>query len=231
MEFCTQDLAREDNIRAGPKFWGPAIWRVIHVMSLWAGDPHAQNAEPISAPKQFRAFMHALVPLLPCSICSDHLRENLETLPIHESRISSTSFNSLELFRWSYDLHSLVNKLGKKPNLPYSVLIQRSQVMRSPECWGPAAWRMLHSIASAYTYSQVESKAFRALIQIWVSLIPPQQGGIFLKAYLRVNPLSAEHLRDSNNLFKWTYDLHNAVNQRLGKPNLSFTKAKSIYMM
>lgn len=230
MSFCHEDLAREPDIRSGPRFWGPAIWRMIHVTSLWACDPHSRHAQPIPGPRQYRAFMHALVTLLPCSICRDHLHQNLTTLPINESSISNARFNKLELLRWSYDLHSLVNQFGKKVNLPYSQLLSRVPKLRDSDCWGPAAWRTLHSIASAYEPEAVTGQAFRAMILVWANLIPPNQGGVFLKKYIEINPITKSHLKNARNLFEWTYDLHTAVNAYMGKPNISLKAARKIYL-
>jgi hypothetical protein len=54
-------------------------------------------------------FFEAMPDVLPCSMCGKHLKENLKLLPVDTD----------DMFRWSIDLHNLVNSQLNKPEVPY----------------------------------------------------------------------------------------------------------------
>jgi Erv1 / Alr family len=54
-------------------------------------------------------FFESMPDILPCAQCGKHLRENLQTLPI----------DTTDLFRWSVDLHNLVNTQLNKPEVAH----------------------------------------------------------------------------------------------------------------
>lgn len=82
-----------------PMMFGPHYWAVIHISCLAAGKN--LTAEKLNQMKQ---FVDSLPGILPCIDCQEHLVENLVTLP----------FDGGDPFKWSVDLHNLVNnQLGK----------------------------------------------------------------------------------------------------------------------
>lgn len=87
-----------------PTVFGPYFWSVIHMTCLSAGK---------NVPDEKRAaleqFFNSLPAILPCSQCGKHLKENLALLP----------FNADDPFRWSVDLHNLVNTQLMKPEVEY----------------------------------------------------------------------------------------------------------------
>lgn len=87
-----------------PTVFGPYFWSVIHMACLSAG-------KNISDEKRaaLERFVHSLPEILPCSQCGKHLKENLSILP----------FNPDDPFRWSVDLHNLVNMQLMKPEIEY----------------------------------------------------------------------------------------------------------------
>jgi hypothetical protein len=54
-------------------------------------------------------FYESMPDILPCAQCGKHLRENLFMLPP----------DTADLFRWTVDLHNLVNSQLNKPEIPY----------------------------------------------------------------------------------------------------------------
>jgi hypothetical protein len=54
-------------------------------------------------------FFESLPDILPCAMCGRHLKENLETMPVDTS----------DLFRWTVDIHNLVNDQINKPTVSY----------------------------------------------------------------------------------------------------------------
>jgi hypothetical protein len=89
-----------------PDLWGPSVWAAIHLICLGAPekiDPATQNA--------YATFFKQLPYILPCATCAKHLEANLQTLPL-EGDVTQTRES---LFRWSVELHNLVNKQLGKP--------------------------------------------------------------------------------------------------------------------
>jgi hypothetical protein len=87
-----------------PTTFGPYFWSVIHMTALSAN-------EGISPEKKeaYVRFFEAMPDVLPCSMCGKHLKDNLQLLPVDTD----------DMFRWSVDLHNLVNSQLSKPEVPY----------------------------------------------------------------------------------------------------------------
>lgn len=87
-----------------PTVFGPYFWSVIHMTALSAG----KELPPDKAQAYLR-FYESMPDVLPCAQCGKHLRENLVILPP----------DSTDLFRWTVDLHNLVNSQLNKPEISY----------------------------------------------------------------------------------------------------------------
>lgn len=87
-----------------PTVFGPYFWSVVHMTALSAPD----DLDPEKAQAYVR-FFESLPDILPCAMCGRHLKENLETMPVDTS----------DLFRWTVDIHNLVNEQINKPEVSY----------------------------------------------------------------------------------------------------------------
>jgi hypothetical protein len=90
-----------------PDSWGPYVWAAIHLVCIGAPDVLGPAEQ-----MHYKQFFMILPDVIPCGICSDHLRENLQKLPVDQSLASSK-----DMFKWSVDLHNLVNSQLNKPNV------------------------------------------------------------------------------------------------------------------
>jgi len=81
-----------------PNIFGPYFWTVIHISCLTSN-----NKEGLGR------FIETLPDIIPCLHCSEHLKENLKTLP----------FDPTDPFRWSVQLHNNVNRDLNKPVITY----------------------------------------------------------------------------------------------------------------
>lgn len=90
--------------RIPPTTWGPFFWHTMHIVAL--GYPNEPTyAEKRAAKEFYESFTH----LIPCPTCKIHYSDHLKELPITPSLDSRK-----DLFRWTVDMHNLVNKdLGK----------------------------------------------------------------------------------------------------------------------
>jgi len=87
-----------------PTTFGPYFWSVIHMTALSANEGISHEKK-----EAYIRFFEAMPDVLPCSMCGKHLKENLKLLPVDTD----------DMFRWSIDLHNLVNSQLNKPEVPY----------------------------------------------------------------------------------------------------------------
>lgn len=95
------------------------------------------------------------------------------------------------------------------------------------EIWGPAAWLLIHSAALSYPESQPSPEIkenYKKFFQSLVYVLPCAYCREHYKQHLERMPVSAV-LHSRMSLFQWTVDLHNEVNESLGRPRLSYLEA------
>ncbi len=90
-----------------PNVWGPFFWHTIHITAI--GYPKDPSYGHKHAAKE---FFESLQFLIPCQVCREHYKKNLQLLPVgpHLDRRE-------DLFRWTVNLHNDVNKVLGKPIL------------------------------------------------------------------------------------------------------------------
>jgi hypothetical protein len=97
-----------------------------------------------------------------------------------------------------------------------------------PSVWGPLFWHTIHITAIGYptnpSYSQ--KKAAKEFYEALVHLIPCPMCREHYQTHLQRYPLTP-HLDKRDDLFKWTVQLHNEVNDSIGKPRV--TEAEALY--
>jgi len=98
------------NNSLGPDTWGPYIWASIHYITL--GYPSNPSDETKS---KYKNFMELFQYVLPCSVCREHLKDNLQKIPITNLVLS----NRENFINWGIDLHNEVNKINGKKVLSY----------------------------------------------------------------------------------------------------------------
>ncbi len=95
---------------SGPDVWGPHGWKFIHYITL--GYPY--NPSEIDK-ERYRNFFNALKYVIPCSICGNHFRQNLEKYPIDNEVLSSKE----KLIAWGINMHNMVNVKNDKKVYTY----------------------------------------------------------------------------------------------------------------
>lgn len=88
-----------------PKVWGKYLWTSIHFIALGYPD------NPTPDDKQnYKHFYTNLWKVIPCFKCAQNYQRHLDELPIDGSLS-----NNMSLFKWTVDMHNIVNKeLGKR---------------------------------------------------------------------------------------------------------------------
>ena len=94
--------------------WGPSGWKFMHYVALKYPKEPSENDK-----KNYFNFYNNLQFILPCTKCAEHYKENLQLLSLEKSLE-----NNIELFKWTVDIHNLVNTKLNKPNITYEEAIK-----------------------------------------------------------------------------------------------------------
>ena len=114
-----------------PTNFGPYFWSVIHMTALSASEGITEEKK-----QAYIRFFEAMPDVLPCAMCGKHLKDNLIVLPV----------DTEDMFRWSVELHNLVNSQLNKPEIPY----ERALAYWSARCSrGPTRENTMLMVAGA----------------------------------------------------------------------------------
>lgn len=109
--------------------------------------------------------------------------------------------------------------------------IQDSINSINPNLWGSSGWSFLHYTALAYPDNptkkdKINYKIFFYSLQ---NTLPCLKCALNYRQNIREIPID-KSLNSREDLFKWTVDIHNMVNNELGKENYTYEKAYNKYM-
>lgn len=99
-----------------------------------------------------------------------------------------------------------------------------------PNVWGPHYWFFLHTVAESYPLhpNDVTKKKYYDLIHNLPLFIPNDEIGNFFSQLLDKYPVSP-YLANRESFVKWMHFIHNKINVRIGKPEISLPKALELY--
>ena len=100
--------------------------------------------------------------------------------------------------------------------------------------WGPAFWRTMHCATFRYPVKPTAEERRRMLLfmQVIAYMIPCGECGAHYVDTLNAGlPLDDEALASRDALTRWLVKVHNAVNARLGKPQLSYSAVERYYIL
>jgi len=104
--------------------------------------------------------------------------------------------------------------------------------LRDPYVWGPLLWFSLHNGAAKYpdsptTHVKEKTKGFILGIPY---ILPCHECSEHAQLYIDKRKEDLDEIVSSKDaFFKFTYDLHNDVNKRIGNDRISLDEAKKIY--
>jgi hypothetical protein len=101
--------------------------------------------------------------------------------------------------------------------------------LHEPKYVGPGIWYSIHILA-ANAKTQKEKESVVKQIRIIQENFPCQECKSHFWKYLQNHPPEDTIKGGPESLFLWTVNFHNAVNFRLGKPQITYDEAKSIYI-
>lgn len=93
-------------------FWSKSFWTMIHCLASWYPVKTYRNSIQWLS---YKNFILSLVYILPCPVCREHFKENIKNINSVDNYLHSRD----SLFRFTYELHSLVNKQIGDVNISY----------------------------------------------------------------------------------------------------------------
>ena len=93
----------------------------------------------------------------------------------------------------------------------------------NPSVWGPIYWSFLHHISWSYPENPnaTTKRKYYDLIMNVPLFIPDEEMGNYFAGLLDRHPVSP-YLKSRASFIRWTHYIHNKINVRLGKDEISF---------
>lgn len=93
----------------------------------------------------------------------------------------------------------------------------------SPAVWGPIFWANMHIVSLGYPSkpSEEDKAGAAAFYNSLATVIPCPICKTHYSTFLKKTPVESA-LRSRHELIHWVFDLHNNVNEQLGKPRITF---------
>jgi hypothetical protein len=91
-----------------------------------------------------------------------------------------------------------------------------------PKIWGPHYWFFLHTIAITFPHhpNAITKKKYYDLIQNLPLFIPQEEVSSYFSKLLDAYPVTP-YLDNRESIVRWTWFIHNKINEKLEKPKIS----------
>jgi len=101
---------------------------------------------------------------------------------------------------------------------------------QDPEVWGPHYWFVIHSVAFGYPDhpSAIQRKISHRFIAHLPELIPNHKIGNEFSNLLELYPVTP-YLDRKEDFVKWTHFIHNRINEKIDKPQVSLSEHYRIF--
>ena len=96
--------------------------------------------------------------------------------------------------------------------------------------WGPSAWRLIHSMAFTYPREPnlIDKQRYKSLFESLSYTLPCVNCQYNYQKELLHFDLDIA-LRSREHLSRWAFNLHNSVNKRLNKKEMSYEEVRELY--
>ena len=109
---------------------------------------------------------------------------------------------------------------------------QLKKKISNPASFGPGIWHNMHVMARDAT-TEDKKKKFKDFLEYIISNLPCSTCQQHASDYYKANPLNSFwNVKEDGNevgMFKWAWNFHNTVNNRLKKPYVNWEVAKMLY--
>jgi hypothetical protein len=98
-------------------------------------------------------------------------------------------------------------------------------VYLDPKVWGPHYWFFLHTLAMTYPHhpNTVTKKKYYEFIQNLPLFLPVQEISSEFSKLIDKYPITP-YLDNRDSFIRWTHFIHNKINQKLEKPQISLNE-------
>jgi hypothetical protein len=98
-------------------------------------------------------------------------------------------------------------------------------VYLDPKVWGPHYWFFLHTVAMTYPHhpNTVTKKKYYEFIQNLPLFLPVQEISSEFSKLIDKYPITP-YLDNRDSFIRWTHFIHNKINQKLEKPQISLNE-------
>lgn len=93
-----------------------------------------------------------------------------------------------------------------------------------PEKFGPGTWFVMHAFAKMCDKKKKDREHFISFLNNVIRKLPCKVCRKHSNQYINDNPLN-----NDGEIFLWTWKFHNNVNERLGKPLMSYEDADKMF--
>ena len=99
-----------------------------------------------------------------------------------------------------------------------------------PNVWGPHGWKFIHYVALGYPDepTDADKRSYKKFYESLRDILPCQSCADHYRDTIHMYPVDG-HLSSREELLRWSFDIHNTVNKRIGKPTLTYEKAIRLY--
>ena len=100
-----------------------------------------------------------------------------------------------------------------------------------PAIWGPHGWKFLHYVSLGYPVnpSHEDKSNYKNFYHSLQYVLPCEKCAMNYKQNLVKLPID-NHLENRDSLVKWVIDIHNLVNNELGKDKVEYEEALSLHI-
>jgi hypothetical protein len=101
----------------------------------------------------------------------------------------------------------------------------------NPIVWGESFWNVIHFITIAYpdTPTEEDKQNVKTFLKSLQHVLPCETCRNHFKSNLITYPITDEVLSSRYNFISWAVTVHNEVNRRTGKPEMSVDEAINLY--
>jgi len=101
-------------------------------------------------------------------------------------------------------------------------ILMSSTVYLDPKIWGPHYWFFLHTVAMTYPHhpNAVTKKKYYEFIQNLPIFIPVEAISKEFEKMIDLYPITP-YLDNRDSFIRWTHFIHNKINEKLEKPQIS----------
>lgn len=105
-----------------------------------------------------------------------------------------------------------------------------STIYLDPKIWGPHYWFFLHTVAMTYPHhpNAVTKKKYYEFIQNLPLFVPVEEVSKELEQLIDKYPITP-YLDNRESFVKWTHFIHNKINEKLEKPQITLNDFYILY--